>query len=131
MEIISNFFLQIFGLFFLGLVFAFAFGVMTYKNDWKYMVIYTKFCLKLCRMIGEALVKLSIPIVREIGDRIVYVASYHLDKNKPKAQPAITTSDISGNVPPPTAPDPTPQQTTNKQTSANPYDDPPEPEIMD
>jgi hypothetical protein len=131
MDIVSNIFTQIFGLYFLGLLFAFAFSVMGYHKDFKYVKLWNGFWLKLLKMIGEALVTLSIPVLRQIGDKIVYVASYHLDKNKPKTPPTITTSDTSSNVPPPVTPDPTPQQNTTKQSSANPYDDPPEPEIMD
>src|SRR5688572_612240 len=128
MDIVSNIFMQIFGLYFLGLLFAFAFSVMSYQKDFKYVKLWNGFWLKLLKMIGEALVKLSIPVLRQIGDKIVYVASHHLDKNKPKTPPTITTSDTGGNVPPPVTPDPTPQQNTAKQSSANPYDDPPEPE---
>lgn len=135
MEVIGQFLATvcstIFGTIFMVWLIAVAFDHMSSNKSMSLSRGVLNFSLKILGAAGKALLMASIPLVRSVGEKIVYVASYYLDKNK---KPQIPSFQTPGQIPdaagpaPPTPPDET---TPSKKGAANSYDDPAEPEIIE
>ncbi len=126
---------QIFGTLLLFLIILIGFGMLTGVKVEGLIRTYLNFIVKLLEIAGELLAKLAIPVIKQIGEKIVYVAAHYLEGHKIQTpvlptNPQQTPTNNPAPAPQPaTQPQPGPQP--NKQPSANPYDDPPKPEIMD
>lgn len=123
-----------------GMLLVFFGMIMGVKAD-KVATTYFNLIAQVLVVIGQALIKITIPILKVLGQKIVYAANHYLAEHKKESlqitQDKEEKSDnqtIYTKVP---EPEPIPkneQQPKTKQekpSSANPYDDPPEPEIMD
>lgn len=134
MDFLGNLFWSV-----LLLIFILAcFGKMAGLSFSGLLKTYVNFVIQILVVIGEVLVKLAIPVLKQIGEKIVYTTKSYLEEQK-KNQPAQIGQDkpISKETIY-TAPEQSPQETVQpkakpqpKTSSANPYDDPPQPEIMD
>lgn len=121
------------------------FGMIAGVKADRVVTTFLNLVVQLVVVIGEVLIKIAIPALKVIGEKIVYTANHYLaesQKQKPQiAQEKPTTTSSST-----TQAGPGPDETTKveqpvqkpeapyvkpKAASANPYDDPPEPEIMD
>lgn len=132
MEIIS----QIFWSFILFGIIIVCFGAMAGVKTEGLIRTYLNLMVKILEVIGELLVKLAIPILKQVGEKIVEVTEYYLQTHPTPKTPQIppNTQQVPPNdaapdtyVPPYTPP----KEKPKKPPSANPYEDPPEPEIMD
>jgi hypothetical protein len=132
MEVIGNVFwsLVLFG------IIIVCFGAMAGVKTEGLIRTYLNLMVKILEVIGELLVKLAIPLLKQIGEKIVYVTEHYLQTHPTPKPPQIQNNQqppINGETPvvvdvPPYAP---PKDQPKKGPSANPYDDPPKPEIMD
>ncbi len=124
------------------------FGMIAGVKAERVVTTFLNLLVQLAVVIGEVLIKIAIPALKVIGEKIVYTANHYLtesQKQKPQIaqeKPVPTTTISSSTVKTNTTPDVTSkvEQPAQKQeapyvkpktSSANPYDDPPEPEIMD
>ncbi len=147
--------MEIVGPILLILILLVGFGKMAGIDSSRVISTYVNLLFQLLVAIGEVLAKVAIPLIKHGGEKIVYIANQYLEehrKNNPKInQGSSTPPDFSAlnpnkaptyDVPPaPAQPNQQPQQQQPysqpvhedkpKTKSANPYDDPPEPEIMD
>lgn len=135
MELIST----IFGPIFLVLVLLVFFGMIAGVKADRLVSTYLNLVVQLFVVIGEILIKIAIPVLKQLGERIVYTANHYLAEQK-KHEPQIgQTNTAAPNVAPGNSNvEETQEQMPKdensdqpKAKSANPYDDPPEPEIMD
>lgn len=117
-----------------------GFGMLTGVKIEPLIRTYANFAVQMIAIVGDLLAKLAVPIVKQIGEKIVYVSQHYLNKNKPQApsippasgQNAQQTMYTSSEPEPEPNPVNTPKhEKPAKAASANPYDDPPQPEIMD
>ncbi len=123
------------------------FGMIAGVKAERVATTFLNILVQLVVVIGEVLVKIAIPALKVIGEKIVYTANHYLtESQKQKAQIAqekpVTTTTSSSTIKTNPTPDvaakveqPAQRQEAPsvklKTSSANPYDDPPEPEIMD
>ena len=136
MELVSAIFGPIILVLFLLVFFGMIAGV---KAD-RVVSTYLNLVAQVFLIIGQILVKVAIPLLRQLGETIVYTTNHYLaEQKKKKTQISQDEPQNKANLNSATdeavtqpAPDP-PAQSKKEPTpsSANPYDDPPEPEIMD
>ena len=122
------------------------FGMIAGVKADRVVTTFLNLLVQLVVVIGEVLIKIAIPALKVIGEKIVYTANHYLaesQKQKPQiAQEKPVTTTSSSTIQTSPAPDvtakveqPAPMKEAPyvkpKTSSANPYDDPPEPEIMD
>ncbi len=124
------------------------FGMIAGVKAERVATTFLNILVQLVVVIGEVLIKIAIPALKVIGEKIVYTANHYLtesQKQKPQIgqeKPVTTTTTSSSTIKGSPAPDVAAkvEQPAQKQeapyvkpktSSANPYDDPPEPEIMD
>ena len=159
MELITQFLATvcstIFGTFFMFYLIALAFDVMSGNKSQSMSRAVVSFSLKIIGLAGKGFVLLSIPLLRNVGEKIWYVASYYADKNKQKPHASFSTptqagdptivevpfnSDLSPDpVPAPgndgaTGPVDDPVKTNTgpaKKKSENPYESPADPEFIE
>lgn len=144
MEVIGQFLATacstIFGTVFMFYLIALAFDWMSNNKSLSLSRGVLNFSLKVIGAAGKGLVLLSIPLLRNLGEKIVYVVSHYLDKNKQPQQPTISlpqeqsplitdtstattqTSDLPNN---------NATSTPTKKKSDNPYENPAEPEFVE
>jgi hypothetical protein len=135
MDFLGNLFWSV-----LLLIFILAcFGKMAGLDFTGLLKTYVNFVIQILVVVGEVLVKLAIPVLKQLGEKIVYTTKCYLEEQK-KDQPSQIGQDKPVNKetiktgPGEAAPQESPQPKAKPQpktSSANPYDDPPEPEIMD
>lgn len=130
MDFFGHLFGQIVGTLLLFLIILIAFGIMAGQNTDSLARAYVGTVIRIFGAFGQLLARISIPLLKDAGEKIVYV-SHHYQKESQPAPPSAPPPPQpapSGKPPePPLQPPPPPQP----KHSANPYDDPPEPEIMD
>lgn len=123
------------------------FGMIAGVKADRVITTFLNLLVQLAVVIGEVLIKIAIPALKVIGEKIVYTANHYLtesQKQKPQIaqEKPVTTTTSSNTIQTSPAPDiaakveqPAQKQEAPyvkpKTSSANPYDDPPEPEIMD
>lgn len=115
--------------------FGMIFGV---KSD-RVVTTYLNLLMKVLEVIGELLIKLAIPLLKQIGEKIVYTTNHYLAEHQKKQPPQIAdektitkeTVSMSSSAPSSEEAPASKAKPQAKPASANPYDDPPEPEIMD
>lgn len=119
-----------------GMLLVFFGMIMGVKAD-RVVTTYFNLIAQLLVVIGQALIKIAIPILKVLGQKIVYAANHYLAEHKKESlqitqdkEEKSETETIYTKTP---EPEPLQQQPKKQQkpSSANPYDDPPEPEIMD
>ncbi|CAN5566209.1 hypothetical protein BH10CYA1_BH10CYA1_59960 [soil metagenome] len=120
------------------------FGMIAGVKADRVVTTFLNLLVQLVVVIGEVLIKIAIPALKVIGEKIVYTANHYLAESQ-KQKPQIAQENpgsTSSSIPTSPGPDgagkveqPVPKQEAPyvkpKTSSANPYDDPPEPEIMD
>lgn len=131
----------IFGPIFLLLFIAVGFGMMAGVKADRVVNTFFNVFAQMLLAVGDILVKITIPLLKQLGEKIVYTTKHYLaeqEKQKPQiakgqSQDAGDSSASTIKTPPEQEPAPKPekQNKQSKPSSANPYDDPPEPEIMD
>lgn len=123
------------------------FGMIAGVKADRVITTFLNLLVQLAVVIGDVLIKIAIPALKVIGEKIVYTANHYLtesQKQKPQIgqEKPVTTTTSSSTIKGSPAPDVAAkvEQPAQKQeapyvkpktSSANPYDDPPEPEIMD
>lgn len=120
-----------------GMLLVFFAMIMGVKAD-RVLTTYFNLIAQVLVVIGQTLIKIAIPILKVLGQKIVYAANHYLAEHK-KESPQITqdkekkseAETIYTKTPEPEPLQQQPKKQHNKPSSANPYDDPPEPEIMD
>lgn len=154
MELITQFLATvcstIFGSFFMFYLIALAFDVMTSNKSQSMSRGVVSFSLKIIGFLGKGLVVLSIPVLRNVGEKVWYVASYYADKNKQKTySPAHTIPQnhnqdlqmpemLDGASPDPASTDDevevefdAKKAAPPKKKSDNPYENPADPEFIE
>lgn len=136
MDFIGQIFITI-GLFAIILI---GFGMLTGVKVEPLISTYLNFIVKMLSIVGEVLTSLAIPVLKHIGEKIVYVSQHYLNKENtptsfvaPSTKSEEKTPDDNSFAPQPQNA-PTYEQTQpnrENQGSANPYEDLPKPEIMD
>lgn len=135
MDFLGNLFWSV-----LLLIFILAcFGKMAGLNFTGLLKTFTNMVIQILIVVGDVLVKLAIPVLKQIGEKIVYTTKSYIEEQK-KNQPSQIGQDkpVSKETINTATGQPEPQESLQpkqkpqpKTNSANPYDDPPEPEIMD
>ena len=129
MEIIN----AIFGPILLLLLLLVFFGMIAGVKSDRIVTTYLNLVVQVFVALGEILIKLAIPFLKQTGQKIVYTTNHHLaemDKQKHHANLTSVHTSFSANPPQATSKAATLPPKPAPPKSANPYDQHPEPEIM-
>ena len=97
---------------------------------------YVNLVVQVVCVIGDILVKLSIPLLKDVGEKIVYVTQHYLNEHKEEGKEKGLNVNAAQPTPQAKA-EAEPARETNdpgsqkKEAATNPYDEPPRPDIMD
>lgn len=128
MEIIN----AIFGPILLVLLLLVFFGMIAGVKSERIVTTYLNLVVQVFVSIGEVLIKIAVPFLKQTGAKVVYATNDYLaEQEKQKQQAAMTTMHTSCPATPQAAANAgTPPVKPAPAKSANPYDQHPEPEIM-
>lgn len=116
------------------------FGMIFGIRSERVISVYLNLALKVLLIVGEVLTKIAVPLLRHLGEKIVYATNHYIAEHKAQKkqiaqdQPeAIGSQSPIVQMPQLQPKDEAKQKEPDvaKPSSANPYDDPPDPEIME
>jgi hypothetical protein len=117
-----------------------AFGNIFGINTSRLVSTYSNLVISLLVVIGELLTKLAVPLLKQLGEKIIYASKHYLAEHQ-KKNPKSLAQNSQSSVPidiksaagqqSPSTNSTIVSESKPKPVTNNPYDDPPEPEIMD